>query len=75
MSSRHALTWRQWTGEPDEGLVPFLQQAPGLIYWLVHELFGHGAVLKISYELSQEHPDHRAAGLVAVLRRPPHQRV
>lgn len=48
--------WFQWTGEPDPGLVPFLRQAPGLIHWLVQDLFGHGAVLKISYELSQEHP-------------------
>lgn len=49
--------WYQWTGEDyTPELISFLKQRPGVIFWAEAQLLNPGAVLAITYELSEEHP-------------------
>ena len=49
--------WIQWTGRDyTPELMAFLRQRPGVIFWAEQQLLNPGAVLAITYELSQEHP-------------------
>jgi hypothetical protein len=49
--------WYRWTGgDYTPELMAFLRQQGDVIFWAEEQLLDPGAVLAISYELSQEHP-------------------
>lgn len=49
--------WYQWTGgDYTPELAAFLKQQTNVIFWAEEQLLDPGAVLAVTYELSQEHP-------------------